>query len=370
MIAKGTPHTNGARLASYMVTGKDGERASLHELRGFAEADIVSAFRSVHIEAQATRCKQPFFHAQVRNPAGEHLTRAQWVSVADRIEKKLGLVDQPRAIAFHAKDGDEHMHVAWSRIDAETMKAKPLPFFKLRLKEVCRQLEAEFGLTKVRNQREPGEPRAPSRAERDQATRLGVDIEAVRGAIRDAWHRSDSGAAFLQALDDRGLKLARGDKRDFVVIDGQGGIHALGKRTLGVTAAETRNRLSDLAPGLLLTVAAAREHQAAEHTQPAASTRDQDEEARRQGTCSDNAGMVAQNAEANRRHLELNPFLRSQTQARETAPDRASITDDRKQQPDAAMTAEEKQRRVDELARQITERWGEQARDIGPGRDR
>ena len=84
----GTAHANGGRLAQYMVTGKDGERAELHELRGFAETDIVDAFRSVHIVAAATQCTQPFFHCQVRNPEGEHLSRAQWELVADRIEAK------------------------------------------------------------------------------------------------------------------------------------------------------------------------------------------------------------------------------------------------------------------------------------------
>jgi hypothetical protein len=73
MIAKGTPHNNGARLARYMITGKDGERAELEELFGFAAHDIRDAFRSVHVMAEATRCQQPFFHVQVRNPEGEKL---------------------------------------------------------------------------------------------------------------------------------------------------------------------------------------------------------------------------------------------------------------------------------------------------------
>ena len=45
MIAKGTPHDNGLRLARYLVTGKEGEIAALWELSGFASTDIVEAFR-------------------------------------------------------------------------------------------------------------------------------------------------------------------------------------------------------------------------------------------------------------------------------------------------------------------------------------
>ena len=247
MIAKGTTHDNGGKLATYMVTGKKGERAELWQLRGFASDDIKDAFRSVHVIAEATRCEQPLFHVQVRNPAGEHLTREQWERVADRVESKLGMTDQPRAIAFHHDEatGDEHMHVGWSRIDDETMTAKSLPFFKLRLKEVSRELEAELGLTRVRNERE-GPVMAPRRDEDEQARRLGVDIRDVRATIRECWERSDNGHSFAAALADEGLMLAKGDKRDFMAIDNEGGMHALGKRILGNTAAEVRARMADI----------------------------------------------------------------------------------------------------------------------------
>src|SRR5580704_6965777 len=123
MISKGTTHDNGGRLARYMVTSKAGEVAESWELRGFASPDIVDAFRSVHVMAEATKCHEPFFHVQVRNPEGEALSRDQWQYTADRIERMLGLKDQPRAIAFHVEEqtGDRHMHIAWSRIDDQTM---------------------------------------------------------------------------------------------------------------------------------------------------------------------------------------------------------------------------------------------------------
>lgn len=248
MIAKGNVHAHGGKLAAYLVTGKDGEKAELHALRGFAAADIKAAFRSVAFMAQATQCEKPFFHVQVRNPDGEKLTREQWERVADRMERANGLIGQPRAMAFHTdqKTGHEHLHLAWSRIDGETLKAKPLPFFKLRLKEACRELEDELGLTKVRNERARPDIRAAHRADQAQAKRLGTDDRAIRAVIRDVWEHADSGKAFAAALKDKGLILCAGDRRDFVVMDERGGTHALGKRLLGVSAAQTRTRLADL----------------------------------------------------------------------------------------------------------------------------
>lgn len=265
MIAKGTQHDNGSKLADYLTKGKHGETAELWELRGFAAEDIKEAFRSIHVMAEATKAEQPFFHVQVRLPEGEKLTREQWEHCAARIERMLKLKDQPRAIAFHIdkETGEEHMHVAWSRIDAETMKAIPLPFYKERLKKICRELEQEFGITQVKNERDSKIDYAPTRNEDEQARRLGVDVHKIRETIRGCFDRSDCGRAFEAALAQEGMILAKGDRRDYLVIDQEGGMYALGKKLLEVTAAQVRNKLADLDRAQLPTLEQARERQLA-----------------------------------------------------------------------------------------------------------
>jgi len=249
VIAKGTLHDHGAKLAAYMATGKDDEEAQVYEVFGFASDDIHQAFRSIDAMAAGSRLAKPFFHVQVRNPEGECLTRAQWVTVADRIERVHGLRGQGRAIAFHIdrKTGHEHMHVAWSRMDGWTLKAKSLPFFKQRLKAVSRELEIELGLTRISSTR-PRPEMAPRRAEEEQSRRLGTDLRCIRSAIRAAYEQSDSGKAFMAGLAEHRLVLCRGDRRSFVVVDPKGGLHTLGKRLLGENAEAVRRRLADLNP--------------------------------------------------------------------------------------------------------------------------
>ena len=260
MISKGNTHGDGARLAAYLTTGKANEHAELWQLRGFGMDDITEAFRTVHVIAEATRAERPFFHVQVRNRDGETLTRPQWEDTADRIEGMLGLKDQPRAIAFHIdrKTDGEHMHVAWSRIDEDTLTARPLPFFKERLKKISRELELQFALSPVANERDSEIKFAPTRAEHEQARRLGQDVHELRNTIRECWDRSDCGRSFQGALEHEGFTLAQGDRRGFVVIDGAGGLHVLSKRILDVSAAKIRDRLSDLSDDDLPTVATAR----------------------------------------------------------------------------------------------------------------
>jgi len=239
-----------------MITGKPGERAKLWELRGFACSEIVDAFRSVHVMAEATKAATPFFHVQVRNPEGESLSHRQWEITADRIERMLGLVDQPRAISCHIdmRTGHEHMHIAWSRIDEDTLTARPLPFYKQRLKTISRELEIQLGLTVVPNERYSPIRYAPKRDEEEQARRLGVNIHDIRENIRNCLDRSDCGRSFEASLAQEGLLLAQGDRRDFVVIDQRGGLHPLGKRITNLSAARLRDRLGDLTRENLPTV--------------------------------------------------------------------------------------------------------------------
>ena len=264
MIIKGNRHNNGGKLASYMMNGdtRKGERAELHQIRGFGEAEnIAEAFRDLEIMAEATKADNALFHVQIRLPEHERLTREQWERAADRTEKRLGLTGQPRAITFHINDktGERHMHVGWSLIDAEEMKAKPVPYFKFRLKALARDLENEFDITRVKNERDGPILYAATKNEQQQAQRLGVDKDAIRNTIRACWERSDCGRSFDDALASEGMILAQGTRRDYVIIDHAGGLHALGKRILDVSAAQVRARLSDLDRDQMPTIEQARE---------------------------------------------------------------------------------------------------------------
>lgn len=227
---------------------------------------LLSAFTGAQLafrlsQARACPASNLFFHVQVRLPKGENLTRQQWEKTANRIERMLGLKDQPRAIAFHIdkKTGEEHMHVAWSRIDAETMQAIALPFYKERLKKICRELEREFGITQVKNERDSKIDYAPTRDEHEQARRLGVDVHKIRETIRACYDRSDCGQSFKAALEHEAVTLAQGDRRDYLAVYEGGGYLNLGKKLLGATAAQVRNKLVDIDREKLPTLDQARE---------------------------------------------------------------------------------------------------------------
>ncbi len=118
-------------------------------------------------------------------------------------------------------------------------------------------------LTCVSSERPAGrKTRAPGRKEFEQARRLGTGLAGIREAIRACWDSADNGRSFMAALAAHGLVLARGERRDFVIVDHAGGLHALSKRITGATAAEIRTRLADLDPAALPTVGQAETQQA------------------------------------------------------------------------------------------------------------
>jgi hypothetical protein len=105
-----------------------------------------------------------------------------------------------------------------------------------------------------------------------QADRGAVSPDEAKALVTELWRRTDSGKSFRAALEDRDWILARGDRRDFVVVDPQGGTHSLARRVEGAKAKDIRARMADVDPELLPSVTEARAEQRERKThQPVAS---------------------------------------------------------------------------------------------------
>ena len=251
MILKGSCRANGFDLATHLMNGYDNERAELCEVRGTIADDLHGAFAEIEMIASGTRAQKPLFSLSI-NPH-EALTREQYFEAIDAIESRLGFAGQPRAVVFHEKEGREHYHVVWSRIDAESMKAIPDSFYKARLCDMAVVLAEKFGhelpegLKQWRDKnRELGDKLEPSLAETVNAKKTGIAPEQRREDITSAYVQADSAAAFVNALEEKGYVLAKGDSRAFVVVDRFGDVHSLSRYVKGVRAKEINARLSAL----------------------------------------------------------------------------------------------------------------------------
>ena len=266
MILKGSQRAGGRDLATHLSNEYDNERIEIASVRGTVADDLHGAFAEFEAIAAGTRATKPLYSLSI-NPSAP-LSRAQYMAAIDHIEDKLGLNGQPRAIVFHVKDGREHCHVVWSRIDIDNMKAIPISHDHMKLRTCARELAHAYGLTLPHGLAEDrGDARFEktpeiSFAEKAMAEASGITPEARRSAITALYRNSDNAESFRVGLERAGYVLAQGERRAYVVVDRAGHVHALARQIDGVKTRELKARLAGLPPVNLPDVEQARAQQA------------------------------------------------------------------------------------------------------------
>jgi len=253
MIAKGNQRSGGQQLATHLLNAHDNERVEVAEISGTIAQDLHGAFKEWRATSDGTNCKKHIYSLSINpNPADGTLTREQYFEFIARTEAKQGLTGQPRAVVFHIKDGREHCHVAWSRIDLEHMKAIHMAHDRQKIRAVVQEFARDHGLTLPKgmtNNRGLGRfndhAKGVSLAEKQQEERTGLTKEERRKEITESWQHTDTGKAFVRALESKGYALAKGERRAYVVIDRFGEIHALARQIEGVKAKDVKARLAD-----------------------------------------------------------------------------------------------------------------------------
>ncbi len=263
MIIKGTTCAGAKRLATHLTRTDTNERAEVKDIRGVVAEDLLGALREMESVAAGARTTKPFYHGSINTRENERLTDEQRMQAIDKLEAALGLTGQARVVVIHEKEGREHCHIVWSRIDLDRMTAISDSHNYRKHEEVARALEKEFGLERVQGVHverdgKPRPERTPSHREMLQAERTGLDTQQAKELLTGIWNSTKSGKGFQSALEKQGWILARGDRRDFVAIDPGGGVHSVARRIEGAKAADVRERFADIDPRDLQSVAEAK----------------------------------------------------------------------------------------------------------------
>ncbi|WP_299671815.1 relaxase [uncultured Roseobacter sp.] len=250
MILVGNQRGGGKDLANHLMKDEN-ERVTVHEVRGFASSDLHGAFQESYAISRATKCQQHLYSLSLNPPKNEQVSVAEFEDAISRVEDRLGLTGQPRAIVFHEKLGSDgelrrHAHAVWCRIDTDEMKAVHMAHDHRKLNDVSRELYLKHDWTMPKGlvKSQWKDPANYSLAEWQQAKRAERDPKETKTLFQDAWAVSDSKAAFQAALRERGLILARGDRRGYVALDHQGEVYAIAKWT-GQKTKDVKARLGD-----------------------------------------------------------------------------------------------------------------------------
>lgn len=258
MIIEGGSRRGATWFAGHLMRQDAGQTVRIAEARGLAGHDIPSWFRQMEAVSFGTRCENYFYHANINPREDEPLTEAQWGQAIDALEHNLGLDGHSRFVVEHSKaDGRTHRHVFWSRIDPDTMTAvSDSKTYRIH-ERTADELEKLFGHQPT--------PRGHDVADRNPHNwevfrgKEGIDPYDVSTELTALWRQADNGQAFASALSEHGYFLAKGDRRDFVVVDRNGDDHSLARRISGATAKDVRARMAGVDRNALPTVQAARE---------------------------------------------------------------------------------------------------------------
>lgn len=245
MILKASQRGGAKQLALHLLNSDDNEHVEIHELRGFVANDLPGAFQESYAISRATKCRQFLFSLSLNPPEDATVGIEAFKDALAKVEQRLKLTGQPRAIVFHEKEGRRHCHCVWSRIkDDNGLKAVHLPHFKRKLNSIAKQLYIEHGWDmpagfKNANHRDI---RNFTLKEYQAAKRRKESAKDIRTALQQCWTVSDNQASFEHALNRSGFFLAKGDRRGHVLVNWWGDVYAL-SRTLGIKAAKVKERL-------------------------------------------------------------------------------------------------------------------------------
>jgi hypothetical protein len=247
VILKGNQRGGGQQLAAHLMNSFDNESVEIADVRGAVAQDLSGAFAEWSAQGRATKIEKKYYYSLSLNPdpAQGRLTREQYFDLIARTERSLELVGQPRAVVFHVKDGREHGHVVWSRVNTrgDRVKAVDIAYDRFKLGTVIREFCRDHKL-ELPERMKPGKrknsrvnvfnDRAENLGERQQKERTGITRDERKSVIAGCWKETSNGDAFVHAMQVKGYYLARGDKRDYVVLDLHGEVHSLSKQLSGV----------------------------------------------------------------------------------------------------------------------------------------
>ena len=246
MIIKASQRGGAKQLGLHLMKTEENEHVEVHEVSGFVADDLKGALKEAHALSAGTKCRQYLFSVSLNPPPKESVRVEVFEKACDMIEERMGLRGQPRVIVFHEKEGRRHAHAVWSRIDANTMTAKQLSFFKMKLRDVSKQLYLENGWSMPEGFRDwrLRDPRNFTLDQWQESKRKDLDPREVKAAILECWKSAQNAPAFARALEQRGMVLALGRRDNHVAVTFEGKTFAIAKAT-GEKAKDVRARLGD-----------------------------------------------------------------------------------------------------------------------------
>lgn len=134
--------------AQYMKDIGQNEKTRLVHISDPDAKNLDEAFHNMWTVASNSKAKKPLHHISINPFKDERLTDEQVMKIIQRCEQKYGYLpdEHQRVIVEHIKDGRQHFHVIWNRVNLGTGKAVWPGMHWNKSKQAAREMERELGL--------------------------------------------------------------------------------------------------------------------------------------------------------------------------------------------------------------------------------
>jgi hypothetical protein len=143
-------HVRGGYRAArdYLKKVGDNERVRVVDMSDPDARNLDDAFRNMWTIGSTTRARTPLHHVSINPYKDERLTNVQVLRICARLEERYGYGKghHQRVVVEHVKDGRQHFHVMWNRVDLESGRLRWPGHHWLKSKQVAREMETELGL--------------------------------------------------------------------------------------------------------------------------------------------------------------------------------------------------------------------------------
>lgn len=167
---------------------------------------------------QNRRCEKPVYAFSLGWHPEQKPERAEMIEAGRAALKALGMEDHQAVFVAHNDTAHKHVHVIVNRVHPETLKAANN--YRDQEKLSAWALEQERAQNRIYcKAREHRENFRNKIAKIElQAQQKPQQARYVDNTLAECWTRSDSGKSFLTALEAKGWKLAKGDRKENVVM--------------------------------------------------------------------------------------------------------------------------------------------------------
>lgn len=185
-----------------------------HNLGGIEDLNLVG--RLLWETAQySERCQKPVYHLSLNwHPNQPKPSQAHMIEQGEALLKHMKLDEHQVLMVAHSDTAHPHMHMVINRVHPETGKAHPLKNDRHHLSSWARAYERECGHLLCPQR----EARARAREQAKAQNKPLPKGSYVDNTLAECWIKSLDGKSFKQALEAKGWGLAKGDRKDGVLM--------------------------------------------------------------------------------------------------------------------------------------------------------